>query len=244
MKTLFSLFKILLRRLELPQESKTIINSHANHSTRFSSDQTIMVFDLEAALLKSSSLFPYFMLVAFEAGGLIRALFLLIAYPFVCSVGKELGLKIMTFICFVGIREDKFRAGSAVLPKFFLEDVGCEGFDLVMRCERKIGVSKLPRIMVEGFLKDYIGVEGVMGREMKVVCGYFLGLMEEKEVAFTSLNEILLEKKMGSFAAVVGCSFLMSPFGQLLRHCKVDNSLSLCLMRRLFTIHCCCVFID
>ncbi|KAJ9146377.1 hypothetical protein P3X46_028650 [Hevea brasiliensis] len=209
-----------------------ISNSHANHSTlqkhyslihnskRSFSNQTILVFDLEAALLKSSSLFPYFMLVAFEAGGLIRALILLLSYPFLCSVGNEQGLKIMTFISFVGIRKSKFRAGTAVLPKFFLEDVGCEGFDQVMCCARKIGVSKLPRIMVEGFLKDYIGVEAVLAREMKVVHGYFVGLMEGKEVGCTSLNELLMEKKMGSYAVGIGCSSNWSLYGQLLRHCK------------------------
>ncbi|CAB4267051.1 unnamed protein product [Prunus armeniaca] len=106
---------------------------HANHlkfqkfnslaqSARELSNKAIF-FHFEKTLLKSPSLFPYFMLVAFEAGGLLRALIL----------------------------KEKMRVGTAVLPKFFLEDVGCEGFDVVMRCGKKVGFSDLPRVMVKDF---------------------------------------------------------------------------------------------
>ncbi|KAL6296927.1 hypothetical protein ACE6H2_005069 [Prunus campanulata] len=132
-----------------------------------------LFFHFEETLLKSPSLFPYFMLVAFEAGGLLRALILFLLSPFICLVGGELGLNIMVFLCFFGIRMEKLRVGTAVLPKFFLEDVGCEGFDVVMGCGKKVGFSDLPRVMVEGFLKDYVGVDVVVARELKVVGGYF-----------------------------------------------------------------------
>ncbi|KAF2291460.1 hypothetical protein GH714_024413 [Hevea brasiliensis] len=244
LKTLLSFFKILLSRLGLPPESNMISNSHANHSTlqkhyslihnskRSFSNQTILVFDLEAALLKSSSLFPYFMLVAFEAGGLIRALILLLSYPFLCSVGKELGLKIMTFISFVGIRKSKFRAGTAVLPKFFLEDVGCEGFDLVMCCARKIGVSKLPRIMVEGFLKDYIGVEAVLARDMKEV--YSVTEAERRNWRFLPrerypkpliFHDGRLSFRPSAFATIA--MFMWLPFGFLLSIFRITVGLLL-----------------
>lgn len=120
------------------------------------------------------------MLVAFEAGGLFRALVLFLLYPLVLVAGKEMGMKIMVFVCFFGIKEDKFRIGVNVLPKFLLEDLADEGFDVVMMSsERKIAVSDMPRVMVEGFLRDYLGIEAVFGRELKVVNGYFVGLMEE-----------------------------------------------------------------
>lgn len=145
------------------------------------SNNQVLVFNLEAALLKSSSKFAYFMLVAFEAGGLLRAFILFLCYPLLwLAAHEELKLKVMVFLCFFGIRKKSFRIGTTVLPKFLLEDVGFEGFDVVMRFRKKVGVSDMPRVMVETFLKDYIGVEAVFGRELKEVCGYFLGLMEGK----------------------------------------------------------------
>ncbi|XP_061339532.1 probable glycerol-3-phosphate acyltransferase 2 [Gastrolobium bilobum] len=141
-----------------------------------------LVFDFEGTLLRSTSLFPYFMLVAFEAGGLLRSFILFLSYPLVWLVGEEhLGLKIMVFLCFFGIKKDTFRIGLAVLPKFFLGDVGWEGFEAVMCYERKVASSKLPRIMVEGFLKDYIGVETVAARDLKSFRGYFMGLFEKNK---------------------------------------------------------------
>ncbi|TKY56224.1 glycerol-3-phosphate acyltransferase 3 [Spatholobus suberectus] len=149
-----------------------------------------VVFDFEGTLLRSTSLFPYFMLVAFEAGGLLRSFILFLSYPLVWLVGEDqLGFNIMLFLSFFGIRKDTFRIGSAVLPKFFLEDVGWEGFEAVMRCEKKVASSKLPRVMVEGFLKDYLGVEAVVARDIKSYKGYFLGLFEKKKENKTPLYE-------------------------------------------------------
>ncbi|CAK7347076.1 unnamed protein product [Dovyalis caffra] len=183
------------------------------------SNQTL-VFHLEGALLRSSSLFPYFMPVAFEAaGGIFRSVLLFLLYPLVWLVGKEMGLKIMVFVCFVGIRKDKFRVGTAVLPRFFLEDVGREGFDIVMSCGKKIAVSDLPTVMVEGFLKDYLSIEAVVGRELKVINGYFVGLMEDKKAGAVALNERLGEKIMGSHAIAFG-SFSFFLDEQLFTHCE------------------------
>ncbi|CAI9769336.1 unnamed protein product [Fraxinus pennsylvanica] len=126
---------------------------------------------MEEALLKSSSLFPYFMLVAFEAGSLIRALVLFLSYPFVCLFGKEIGIRIMVLICFCGIKKANYRLGRSVLPKFFLKDVGYEGFQVVMKYKKKVAVSDMPNLMVEGFLRDCLDVNAVVGRDLKVVFG-------------------------------------------------------------------------
>ncbi|KAL2317742.1 hypothetical protein Fmac_031618 [Flemingia macrophylla] len=149
-----------------------------------------VVFDFESTLLRSNSLFPYFMLLAFEAGGLLRSLILFLSYPLVWLVGEDqFGLKIMLFLTFFGIRKDTFRMGSAVLPKFFLEDMGREGFEAVMRCEKKVASSKLPRVMVEGLLKDYLGVDAVVARDIKSFNGYFLGMFENWKENETPLYE-------------------------------------------------------
>ncbi|KAA8543013.1 hypothetical protein F0562_021492 [Nyssa sinensis] len=181
------------------------------------SDQTTLIFNVEGALLKSSSLFPYFMLVAFEAGSLLRALVLFVLYPFVCLVNEEMGLKIMVMVCFLGIKKESFRAGSAVLPKFFLEDVGLEGFELLRRGGKKVGVSDLPQVMVESFLRDYLQIEFVVGRELKVFCGYFVGIMEEKKKIV--LDGILADDQIS--CDVVGISSSnRSLDNQFFSHCK------------------------
>jgi len=159
------------------------------HKTQELANKAV-VFEFEGTLLRSTSLFSYFMLVAFEAGGLLRSLILFLSYPLVWLLGEdELGLKIMVFLSLFGIRKDTCRIGSAILPKFFLEDVGWEGFEAVMRFEKKVALSKLPRVMVEGFLKDYLGVEGVVARDIKSFKGYFLGLFEESKENNTRLYE-------------------------------------------------------
>ncbi|KAJ0451634.1 putative glycerol-3-phosphate 1-O-acyltransferase [Helianthus annuus] len=185
---LFFLYKFLFKLLCYPQghnlKSKSLkymrYESMADKHTPEELLNTTLVFEVEGGLLRSNSLFPYFMLVAFEGGGLLRGLVLFLFYPLVCLVGKERGLKIMVFICFFGIKKDNFRIGRTVLPKFFMEDLGFEGFEVVRRCGRKVGVSELPRVMVEGFLKDCLDVDCVFGKDLKVVCGYFVGMMEDE----------------------------------------------------------------
>uniref|UniRef100_A0A7N0UGV4 Phospholipid/glycerol acyltransferase domain-containing protein n=1 Tax=Kalanchoe fedtschenkoi TaxID=63787 RepID=A0A7N0UGV4_KALFE len=146
---------------------------------------TSMIWNIEGGLLKSSNLFPYFMLVALEAGGFLRALLLLALYPLLCLVGSEdARMKMMVMVCFFGVRKDSFRIGASVLAKFFLQDVGSEWFERMMnkkRVVKKIGVSNMPQIMIESFLKEYMGFDCVVGRELKVFRGYFVGLMEKNK---------------------------------------------------------------
>jgi len=173
---------------------------------------------VENALLKSSSLFPYFMLVAFEAGGLLRAMVLVFLYPFVCVVGREMGLKIMVMTCFLGIKASSFRVGRSVLPKFLLEDVGSEMFEMLKKGGKQVGVSRLPRVMVESFLREYLEIDLVVGGELKTFCGYYLGLMEN--IKTTHALDLLKEGK--------GCSDMIgiislnnTPNHEFFSHCKV-----------------------
>ncbi|KAK6277418.1 hypothetical protein POUND7_017741 [Theobroma cacao] len=177
---------------------KFLKHSTLVHRTDELANQTL-VFHVEGALLKSCSLFPYFMLVAFEAGGLFRALILLLLYPLVLLIGKELGLRILVFVSFVGITKEKFRAGTAILPNFFLEDVGCEGFDIVMSYKKRVAVTGMPKFMIEGFLRDYLGIDAVVARELKEFRGYFLGLVEENMDAGLVISECTHNIGLGCF---------------------------------------------
>ncbi|KAK9064221.1 hypothetical protein SSX86_015601 [Deinandra increscens subsp. villosa] len=201
---LFFLYNFLLKLLSYPQgklrKNKSLkymkYESMVDKHTSEELCNTTLVFEVEGGLLRSCSLFPYFMLVAFESGGMLRGLVLFLFYPLVCLVSKEKGLKIMVFICFFGIKKDNFVIGRTVLPRFLMEDLGFEGFEVVMRCGRKVGYSELPRVMVEGFLKDYLDVDCVFGRDLKVVCGYFVGLMEDDYVT-SRISSFLMDDAYG-----------------------------------------------
>ncbi|KAL5795762.1 hypothetical protein ACOSQ2_000582 [Xanthoceras sorbifolium] len=219
-KTLFFfLFRILFGQFRNPKSlHRSVSNINATHSKyqKYTSldhksdlSTKTLVFDVEGALMKSSSLFPYFMLVAFEAGGLIRAFVLLLSYPFICLVGEEMGLKIMVMVCFFGIKKDNFRVGTAVLPKFFLENVGLEIFQVLKRGGKSVGVSNMPQVMIDSFLRDYLEIDVVVGRYLKVFCGHFVGLMEER-----NSDKLVLEDILGQENNVVG----ISPFNNSLDH--------------------------
>ncbi|KAL0315964.1 UNVERIFIED_CONTAM: putative glycerol-3-phosphate acyltransferase 3 [Sesamum radiatum] len=143
-------------------------------------EDKFLIFNVETSLLRSSSLFPYFFLVAFEAGSPIRAFIFLILYPFITLCRDDLALKLMVMICFFGLSKERFREGRAVLPKFFLENVGRESFEVLRRGKKNVGVSNLPQVMVESFLRDHLDIDYVVGKDLKVFCGYFVGLMEER----------------------------------------------------------------
>ncbi|KAL8094460.1 putative glycerol-3-phosphate acyltransferase 2 [Apium graveolens] len=183
-----------------------------------SSKNTTMIFNVEGTLLKSSSLFPYFMLVAFEAGSLIRAFVLLALYPLLCFLNHEQSLKVMVMVSFFGLKKKSFRVGSSVLPKYFLEDVGAEVFEVLKRAKVNYAVTDMPQIMVESFLSDYLEIDFVTGRDLKTVCGYYVGLMQENKNT-TSLEDKYEDANI--FQNVIGLKNIdVSVQHPLFSHCK------------------------
>ncbi|KAE8769088.1 Acyltransferase family protein [Hordeum vulgare] len=114
-----------------------------------------LVLDVDTGLLLPSSSFPfpYFMLVALEAGGYLRGLVLLLLYPIILCMGgdSDPAVRLMAMVAFCGLRPSQFLAGCAVLPKWLIEDVAAEGFE-TMRMSgaaggRRVCVTrKLPRM--------------------------------------------------------------------------------------------------
>ncbi|KAK1293926.1 putative glycerol-3-phosphate acyltransferase 3 [Acorus calamus] len=180
---LFLFSRSLLKRLSSLSPKKT----HPNPSKpaqklipskgKSFADRTV-VFDVEGTLLRSTNTFHYFMLVALEGGALLRVLLLLLLYPLICFVNEEVGVRVMVMVTFFGMRRSGFRFGRSVLPKHFLDDVGLEGFEVLKEAKGRVGVSCLPEEMVEGFLREYMEVEVVVCRKLKVVGGFYVGLME------------------------------------------------------------------
>ncbi|XP_066334909.1 probable glycerol-3-phosphate acyltransferase 3 [Miscanthus floridulus] len=188
----------------------------------------VAVCKVEGGLLRSSSAFPYFMLVALEGGGFVRALLLLLLYPALRLLGHDTAVRAMAVVTFLGLRKDAFRAGGAALPKLLLEDVSAEVFDAAVAPPRRrcVCVSVMPRAMVLPFLVQYLGVDAVVAPEMREFRGYYLGVMEDE-------SELLRELDVGKVIAgdkasggsdddvVVGVAGLGSSFAQVFqKHCK------------------------
>nr|KJB74013.1 hypothetical protein B456_011G267200 [Gossypium raimondii] len=118
-----------------------------------------IVSEFEGTLLKDQDPFSYFMLVAFEASGFIRFTLLLLTWPViwfldVLGVG-DVGLKLMVFVATVGLQ-------------FYMDDVDMEAWRVFSRYDKRVVVTKMPRIMVERFVKEYLRADVVVGSELVV----------------------------------------------------------------------------
>ncbi|PIA54696.1 hypothetical protein AQUCO_00900928v1 [Aquilegia coerulea] len=144
-----------------------------------------VVSELEGTLLKNPDPFSYFMLVAFEASGLIRFALLLIVWPIVCLLDLlgmgDVGLKIMIFVSVVGVPESEIETvARAVLPKFYMDDIDLEAWKVFSCYDKRVVVTRIPRVMVERFAKEHLRADEVIGSELQVNrFGFATGLVKD-----------------------------------------------------------------
>ncbi|EXB92406.1 Glycerol-3-phosphate acyltransferase 1 [Morus notabilis] len=173
-----------------PAISKFVLESSRESET--------LVSDFHGVLLRSHSFFPYFMLVAFEGGGIFRALLLLLSCSFLWLLDYEMKLKVMIFISFCGLKtKDMDNVGRAVLPKFYLENLNLLAYEVFSSAGSRFVFTSLPRVMVEGFLKEYLSVDEVLGTELQTSGKYFTGFVSESGllVKHRALKEHFGDKK-------------------------------------------------
>ncbi|GLJ40936.1 hypothetical protein SUGI_0846880 [Cryptomeria japonica] len=132
-----------------------------------------VVSDFEGTLLYRKNAFSYFMLVAFEASGLLRFALLLLSWPVYAVlyyfISEALGLKVLIFVGLAGLKVSEIEsAGRAVLPKFYMDDLNCDTWRVFSSFGRKVVVTSSPRVMVESFLKRHVRAEEVIGTEIDV----------------------------------------------------------------------------
>lgn len=145
------------------------------------------VFELEKVLLKDPHPFPYFMLIAFEASGLIRFMLLLLMWPLVRffeGIGmEELSLQLMVFFAVAGLKETEIESVSrAVLPKFYMDDIDMVAWNNFNSFRRRVVLTRCPKVMVERFAKDHLRANEVFGRELHINrFGYATGLLMKQE---------------------------------------------------------------
>ncbi|KAE9606135.1 hypothetical protein Lal_00024607 [Lupinus albus] len=163
-----------------------------------------VVSELEGTLLKDLDIFPYFMLVAFEASGLIRFALLLILWPvnrLLDIFGMEdMALKVMIFVSLAGVPKHELEAVSrAVLPKFYMDDLDIDAWKVFISNDKRVVVTKMPRIMVERFVKEHLRADEVVGCELSFNgFGLATGMVQGDSIRTVSERVTMIFKKDAS----------------------------------------------
>ncbi|GMH04259.1 hypothetical protein Nepgr_006098 [Nepenthes gracilis] len=189
------------------------------------SSSSSVVSELEGMLLKDNHPFCYFMLVAFEAAGLIRFILLLLLWPAVSLLDAlgmaDIALQLTVFVALAGLRISEVEAvARAVLPKFYMDDVNIEAWRVFSQHEKRVVVTSMPTIMAERFVKEHLMADEVIGNELLVnrfgfATGFIrkdVGTIAERAAKFFRDENPCLGS--GKSNTITGSSFLFLCKGQ------------------------------
>ncbi|KAK9272716.1 hypothetical protein L1049_003093 [Liquidambar formosana] len=161
---------------------------------------------MDGTLLRGRSSFPYFALVAFEVGGILRLLFLLLASPLAGLlyhfISESAGIRVLIFATFAGMKvSDIESVARAVLPKFYSSDLHPETWRVFSACGKRCVLTANPRIMVEAFLKEYLGADMVLGTEIDTYGGRATGFVSGPGILVGENKAHALRKAFGDVTA-------------------------------------------
>ncbi|XP_027186979.1 glycerol-3-phosphate acyltransferase 1-like isoform X2 [Cicer arietinum] len=169
----FNLVDLSSNPLPQPSTFPTILN--CNLEGRKSQTLVCDIYDI---LLRTHSFFPYFMLVSFEGGSIFRAFLLLSSCPILMFLSYEQKLKLMIFITFCGLKKkDMEMTSRVVLPKYYMENLNLKAYEVLVSFGCRVFFTNVPRVMVEGFLKEYLNGDDVIGSELHTIGCYFTGFI-------------------------------------------------------------------
>lgn len=184
--------------------------------------ESCVVSELEGTLVKDPDAFSYFMLVAFEASGLVRFLVLLILWPVIRLLDmygmRDAGLRLSVFVAFVGVHESEIESvARAVLPKFYMDDLDLEAWNIFSSYQKRIVVTTTPRVMVERFLKEHLRADEIIGSELILNrFGFATGFIKNEGGSIADRVRMMFEEhqqqkpEMGLGRIPSGSSFLSS----------------------------------
>uniref|UniRef100_M1ARP2 Glycerol-3-phosphate acyltransferase RAM2 n=1 Tax=Solanum tuberosum TaxID=4113 RepID=M1ARP2_SOLTU len=92
----------------------------------------------------------------------------------------------------------------AVLPKFYSEDLHPESWRVFSSCGKRCVLTSTPRIMVEPFLKDYLGVDIVLGTEIETYKGRATGFVRAPGVLVGKNKANALRRIFGETQPEIG----------------------------------------
>ncbi|KAJ8643465.1 hypothetical protein MRB53_005213 [Persea americana] len=168
-----------------------------------------IVADMDGTLLRGRSSFHYFALVAYEVGGVFRLFFLLLALPVIgllyYFVSESAGIQVLIFAAMAGMKvSDIESVARAVLPKFYSMDLHPQSWHVFSSCGRRCVLTANPRIMVEVFLKDYLGADMVVGTEIATYRGRATGFVNQPGVLVGSKKAAALRRAFGDERPEIG----------------------------------------
>ncbi|CAN6324005.1 unnamed protein product [Urochloa humidicola] len=189
--------------------------------------------DLEGTLLRSRSAFPYYALVAFEAGGVPRLLLLLLLYPLAAALRVLLAPsesacaaaeRVLVFAATAGARvRDIESAARAVLPRFYAANVHPGAWRAFSACaRRRVVLTAAPRVMAEPFLRECLGADHVAGTELATWRGRATGLVDGGVLVGRRKAQALREIFAGDDAPDVGLGDSRSDYA-FMSMCKVST---------------------